>query len=158
MGLWFYTAPLWSAYSEKFHSNDFNWIKKTLYKSILLTFGLFILMIIVVINFEIILELWIGENNYYDKKLVIAIAILIGVRMWSGNFSTLLNGLGLTSLQMKLSIFTMIVNIPISIFFAKFLDLGLVGIAYGSSVSLALFALIAPFYTYNFIKSKDGNE
>ena len=156
--LWFYTAPLWSAYAEKFHQDNFKWIRKTLFKSILITLGLFVIMIIVLLNFEKILKLWLGENSYFDSNLVIAIVILIGLRMWSANFSTLLNGLGRTSLQMKLSIITMLLNIPLSIFLSINLNLGLLGIAYGTAISMSLFAVIGPFYTYNILKLVFKNE
>ena len=153
MVLWFYTAPLWSAYSEKFHKNDFNWILKMFKRSLGLSLGLFIVIITTFFNFEKILELWVGDNNYYDVNLVLSISLLISIRIWNGNFSTLLNGLGLTSLQMKLSIITMFINIPLSILLAKYLEMGISGIAYGSSISLSLFAVISPFYIYNYLKN-----
>ena len=52
----------------------------------------------------------------------------------------------------------MLLNIPLSIFLSINLNLGLLGIAYGTAISMSLFAVIGPFYTYNILKLVFKNE
>lgn len=154
--LWFYTGPLWSAYSEKYHKKDFKWIKMTFAKSIIISVILCVCLICSIYFFKNILEFWVNSSEYYDEKLVIAIAFIIMLRIWNGNFSTLLNGLSFTVIQKNTAIFSTVLNIPLSIFLVKYMDLGLNGIAYGSAISLGIFAVIAPFYTYKIIKRESS--
>jgi Na+-driven multidrug efflux pump len=148
----FYIGPLWSAYSAKYLEKDFDWIQKTIKKSLLITLFLYLCILITISVFNHILNIWIGNSDYYNFDLIVAIAIYVSVRLWSSNFSTLLNGLSLTHLQLKTSIAATLLNIPLSIYLVKYTSLGIAGIAYGSAISLSIFAVIAPFYTYKILK------
>lgn len=148
----FYIGPLWSAYSEKYYHKDFPWINNTLMKSILVTFVIYIFIGLSILLFSNILMIWFGNSDYYNEPLIIAIAIYIMVRLWSSNFSTILNGLSITVFQKYTSIIATIINLPLSIYLVKYTSLGIAGIAYGSAISLGIFALIAPFYTYRILK------
>jgi len=150
----FYTGPLWSAYSEMYHRSDFFWIKRTLKKSLIATFCIYIAVFFVAIFFEHILEVWLGSDDYYNQYLVVAVSMYIGIRLWSSNFSTLLNGLSVIKLQKYTSIVAAVINIPLSIYLVKYTDLGIAGIAYGSAASLGIFAVIAPFYTMRALNRK----
>ncbi|ELI6450335.1 oligosaccharide flippase family protein, partial [Photobacterium damselae] len=52
MILWLYTGPLWSAYSLKNIEGDFNWIKHTLKKTIILSFFLIFLILVTTILYK----------------------------------------------------------------------------------------------------------
>lgn len=150
----FYTGPLWSAYAEKFNKKDFSWIRQTLKKSLYITAFIYLVMVVTINVFPLILSLWLNDQSYYNGSLVIAIAIYISVRLWSSNFSTLFNGLSMTLFQKYTSIFATVVNIPLSIYLVNYSGLGIAGIAYGSAISLGLFAIIAPFITHNLFKKE----
>lgn len=151
---WLYVGPLWSAYTDKYHRGDFAWIVATCKKSILLACLLCVGIICSNIVFDDILNLWIGDKTYYNRALVVSVSALVAIRIWNSNFSTLLNGLGLTKLQMKTAIIATALNIPLSIYLVKYLDIGISGIAYGSTLSLSIFAFIAPFYSYKILKNR----
>lgn len=154
MLLWFYTGPLWSAYSVQYSEGKYNWIIDTLKKSLTLSFILFCGISVFVLIFENVVRIWTGDPGLYNKSLTFAVAIMISLRIWNGNFSTLLNGLSLTKVQMYTAIVATILNIPLSIYFVNNLGLGLAGVAYGSAVSLGIFSIIGPFYSYVFLSGK----
>lgn len=152
--LWFYTGPLWSAYSEKYYKKDFKWIKNTFIKSMLISLLLCLCLLFSTNYFKDILKIWVDSSEYYDEQLVSAIGFVIIIRIWNGNFSTLFNGLSMTLFQKYTSIFATVVNIPLSIYLVNYSGLGIAGIAYGSAISLGLFAIIAPFITHNLFKKE----
>jgi hypothetical protein len=46
-----------------------------------------------------------------------------------------------------------LINVPLSIYFAKFLGMGISGVILGTIVSLSLFAAIGPMQTYYILKT-----
>ncbi|ELA8120762.1 polysaccharide biosynthesis C-terminal domain-containing protein [Vibrio parahaemolyticus] len=153
MIMWIYLGPLWSAYTVKWNKEDYNWVFNKLNQSIKLSFFICSVMLGFSLIFNKVLYLWIGDDSLYNSKLVLSIFLLIGLRIWSGNFSTLLNGLGVVKVQMYCSIFSIILNIPISIILVKNYNFGIEGIAIGTVLSLAIFSIIGPIYVYRLRKT-----
>ncbi|EHU4794480.1 polysaccharide biosynthesis C-terminal domain-containing protein [Vibrio vulnificus] len=153
MIMWIYLGPLWSAYTVKWNKEDYHWVFNKLNQSIKLSFFICSAMLGFSLIFNKVLFLWIGDDSLYNSKLVLSIFLLIGLRIWSGNFSTLLNGLGLIKVQMYCSIFAIILNIPISIILVKKYNFGIEGVAIGTVLSLAIFSIVGPIYVYRLRKA-----
>ena len=58
--------------------------------------------------------------------------------MYSGIFSTIINGLGEIKVQMYLSIFSAFINIPLSVFLARNMGMLTTGIALGTLISILI--------------------
>ena len=58
--------------------------------------------------------------------------------------------------KLKHTLYTMmagaVINIPLSIFFAKTLSLGISGVILGTIVSLSIFAIVGPTQVYKILK------
>jgi O-antigen/teichoic acid export membrane protein len=152
--LWLYTGTLWSAYTDSYIRKDFVWIQRTLKRTISISFFLIIAMAIVAYNFDIILQLWVKTDFYYDPSLVLCIFLVVSLRIWNGNFSTLLNGVGKTLVQKNSGIVSTLVNIPLSIFLMRDMGMGSEGVALGTAFSLSLFAILGPVFTWKFINEE----
>ncbi|MCG6405531.1 polysaccharide biosynthesis C-terminal domain-containing protein [Vibrio fluvialis] len=152
--MWIYLGPLWSAYTVKWDKEDYNWVFNKLNQSIKLTVVICLAMLGFSLIFDRLLYLWIGDDSLYNSKLALSVFLLTGLRIWSGNFSTLLNGLGVVKVQMYCSIFAIILNIPISIILVKNYNLGIEGVAIGTVLSLAIFSIVGPIYVYRLRKIK----
>lgn len=68
-----------------------------------------------------IIDIWVGEIPFLDWDLIIVLAVFTLVLTWNNVFAIFLNGINETRLQMKTSIVASIINIPLSVFFVKFL-------------------------------------
>jgi O-antigen/teichoic acid export membrane protein len=145
---WVYIGPLWSAYTVQYSQGNHLWIKNKLKESIVVSLAIILAMACFSIFFSDILSVWMGSTKLYNPTLLISICCLVGLRIWSSNFSTLLNGLGLVKIQMYCSILAMFLNIPLSIYFVRYLKFDVEGIVYGTVISLLIFAIIGPVYTY----------
>jgi Na+-driven multidrug efflux pump len=81
-------------------------------------------------------------------------AIFIIISIWNNNYALFVNGIGKIKLQMYTAIIAGIINIPISVYFAKSLHYGSGGVILGTVVSLSIFAIVGPIQTYFLLKDK----
>ena len=145
-------APLWNAYSDAYHRQDFSWIKSVLKKQLLIWLILFASVIILIFLAPHIIYLWIGNNFHVDLKLTIAIAFFILITTWSNIFSYLLNAINILNIQIITSVIAMFINIPLSIILVKYFELGTYGVVLGTIISLSIFGIFGPIHTYKILK------
>ena len=90
----FVLTPLWPAYGESTTRGDVEWIKKTLKKSLVLSFVVTAPVVLILVVFGVpILHLWVGP------KVTPSSALLVGLGLW-----TLLTSLGAMSIYLVRSI------------------------------------------------------
>ena len=64
------------------------------------------------------------------------------------------NGVGKIKLQLYTALIAMIINIPLAIYFVKWLDLGLSGVVLANVVSLSLSAIALPIQVNQIIRKR----
>lgn len=144
-------APLWSAYSDAYHRNDYEWIKKTI-KNQLKIFILFIFATMILVTLaKPIIRLWIGDKLQVDNMLILSMGLFVIVYTWSNIFAYFINGVNKLNIQVYTSIIAIIINIPISIFIVKKLGAGSYGIVIGTIISLSFFAIFGSIQVYKII-------
>jgi len=145
-------APLWSAYSDAYHREDFAWIRKTI-KNQLKLYALFVLGTIVLIFLaKKIIYLWIGNSVQVDNMLIIAMGAFVLVFTWNNLFAYFINATNNLKIQIITSIIAMIINIPLSIFIVKKYNIGTYGIVIGTIISLLFFAVFGSVQSFKLIK------
>lgn len=131
-------TPLWSAVTDAYSKNDFNWIKNTIKKmqKIWILFaGATILMLIVS---PFVFKIWLGDKVSIPIFLSISWSLFVGLQTYNAIFVHFINGVGKLKLQLILTIFSIILNIPLSIFLAKYVNLGISGVILATSISVIL--------------------
>ncbi len=147
-------VPLWPAYSDAYHKNEFNWIRQTLLKQIK-NFSILTLLVIGMAGVgPLIVKLWIGEDFGLNYSLYLFMAMFVIVSMWSNVFAYFVNAIGALHVQLITAIIAAIINIPLSIYFAKALEMGLAGIVLGTITSLSLFAVFGALQVHKLIEKK----
>lgn len=147
-------SPLWSAYTDAYTKGDINWIKGVLRKLNLLLIPIIISVVILVIFARDIINLWVGPDIKFPSLLLILMGIYTIISVWNNIYAYFINGIGKIKPQLYSSILAAIINIPLSIYFAKHLSLGISGVILGTIFSLSLFAIVGPFQTISILKSK----
>lgn len=129
-------APFWSAYTEAYQKGDFDWIKNinTKLKKIWLIMTFLGLVLLFLSNF--IYRIWIGTDIYIPFLLSVVMFLYFAEFNLANIYFFFVNGVGKIKLQLIFYIITGILNIPLSIFFAKNLNLGVTGVILASSVCL----------------------
>jgi O-antigen/teichoic acid export membrane protein len=129
------TYTFWTPFTEAFVKKDFMWIKKTLNKlegiSLLLAAGVIVSALLV----NKIVFLWVGNAVKIPYTMTIALSLYAIINLFSSPYNMFINGSGKIRLQLYMAIFSMVVTIPLSIFFCKNLHFGPTGVTIAMVVS-----------------------
>jgi O-antigen/teichoic acid export membrane protein len=151
-------TPLWSAITKAFAEKDVEWLKRVLKR--LNQLNVLIIIAILVLNslFSFIIKVWIGDNVLIPKLMVYMFSLYTILIVFCNNHAYYFNGLGEIDFQLRIAIIQGIVNIPISIFFAKYLGMGNVGVILGTNITLLLAAATFPFRLNVLLKNMEIRE
>lgn len=152
------TVPLWSAYTDAYHRNDFPWIKHMLRKQLMIYGGIVLSVIAMVLLARPIIKVWVGSEVIVSFPLVVSMGLLMLVSTWNNIYGLVLGGLGKIRLGSIYTIFTALLNVPLSYYIAVKLDFGVSGIVLGTLVSIFISSIISPIQVYFFIYSKSKNN
>jgi O-antigen/teichoic acid export membrane protein len=137
-------APFWSGYTEAFIKDDIKWIKNVTNKIIMIWGALSIFVIIMVIISNFIYRIWIGSEIKVPFLLSIMMALFVVLANWNNIFAYFINGVGKIKLQFYISIFVAVINIPLSIIFAKNFNMGITGVITATCVCVFIGSIWTP--------------
>lgn len=134
MGFAIITTPFWTAYTDAYHKRDFDWIKRITKKLkifwLLLAFGVIGMLFFANTFYEI----WIGTQIKIPFILSASMACWVLISSWTSLFGNFLSGVGKIRLSLYHSFAMIIINIPLSVFLAKYLNLGSTGVIIGTCI------------------------
>lgn len=148
-------GPLWSAYTEAFTKGDIGWIRNILKKLNMLLIPLIIIVSILIFFAGDIIKIWVGPDIKFPYSLVVLMGVYTLVRIWNSNHSSFLNGISKINIQVCTATVGALINIPISVYCAKNLDMGISGVILGSIISLSIFSIIGPIQSYYVLNKAD---
>jgi O-antigen/teichoic acid export membrane protein len=149
-------SPYWSAITDAYAKNDFEWIKKTI-KSLNRIWGLCILLtLLLLIVYNPVLDFWIGSKIEISFLLAFQWALFICLQTYNNIYTIFLNGSGKIHLQMITGIITLVINLPLSIFFATYLNLGSAGVLLATNFSILSYVITRKIQ-YNKLVNKKAN-
>lgn len=146
--------PYWSSFTEAFKKNDLKWIKKSINN--LLKFWLILpfLLIIMIFFSELFFKFWVGNQVFVEFSLSISMAIYTLIFSLNMIFVFFLNGIGKIKIQLLISVLSLFINIPLSVFLAKNCNLGTSGVILATTVSILISAIVSPIQYYKIINLK----
>lgn len=132
MGFTIITAPFWTAYTDAYHKKDFVWIKR-ITRKLTVIWGLSIFGVIAMLIFsDVFYKLWIGDQIKIPFILSASMAAWVLISSWTSIFGNFLSGVGKIRLSLYHSFAMIIINIPLSVFLAKYLNMGSAGVIVGT--------------------------
>lgn len=146
------SAPLWSAYTDAYHRNDFEWIRQMLRKQLLIFAAIALAVFLLSLSAKKIIEVWIGSQLEVSSILIFFMGMLVLISSWNNIFAMFVNGIGEVRLQLYTSMVAMCLNIPLSIFFAKYTELSVTGVVAGTICSLLLAAVVLPLQVNRLVR------
>lgn len=142
-------APVWSNVTKLKAENNYDGIKNLVNKIYALC-GFFACgAILLMFMFKPISRLWLGQELNYSNGLILFGACYCIFSMWTNMNGTIANGLNILKEQMVMAIVQASVNIPLSIIFAEYCNLGNAGILLGTNFSLLISCIILPILIKN---------
>jgi O-antigen/teichoic acid export membrane protein len=144
MALSLVLTPFWSSVTEAYIQQDFQWIKKSMNNLMKISFLSILLTIFLIFISSYFYKLWIGDKVSIPKTLTITMAIYYSLNIFYTPFTYFINGTGKVKLQMYSIIITAIFNIPLSIFLARDLELGVTGVIVSTIICLLPHVILCP--------------
>jgi O-antigen/teichoic acid export membrane protein len=148
-------VPYWTALGDAYFKKDFLWIEATMKMLNKFWFALSGLLVCMLIISPWAYRIWLGEDLNIPPTLSVVMAIFVLVTTFSNLYVMLINGTGKIQLQFYMCIVIAIITIPLSLFFAEILGLGLTGIVIGNCVSLLLGPVINYIQYKKILSSSD---
>lgn len=147
-------TPYWSTMTEAYVKKDFEWIKTSMKNLFKISLGAIVLIFGMVIISPFIYKLWIGNKVEIPLSLTIYMAIFFALTIFYAPFTYFINGTGKIKLQMYSVITTSIMNIPLSIFLAKNVGLGVSGVIIATILCLIPHVILCPLQYLKIINNK----
>jgi O-antigen/teichoic acid export membrane protein len=147
-------TPFWSAYTEAFTNGDMKWIKASIKRLIMIWLAVVMGVVFLIGISKYFYLMWVGDKVHVPFLLSVFMGLFVIISTWNNIFAYFINGAGKIKLQMYYGIVAMIINIPVSIFFAKNLGMGSAGVILGTCVSLIIGSFLAPI---QYLKIINGN-
>ena len=148
-------APMWSAYTEAYNKNDIPWIKKNLKKMNYFIIILITIVVVLALFYKEIVLLWIGKKLPIQTSLVWAMGLYVIIVSWNNNHAFFVNAINKIKWQLYAYTIGAIVNIPLSIYFAKYMHLGNTGVVLATIISLSLFSVVGFIQTKQILANMD---
>jgi O-antigen/teichoic acid export membrane protein len=148
-------APFWSSITDAYHKQDFKWIRNSVSKLQKLWLIFFTITVIMLVSSNWVYSVWLrGKDIQVPFALSFAWALYVLMQTYNSIFVNFINGVGKVKLQVYTAIFSITMNIPLSVFFAKTLNLGVKGVIMGTMVSTLLSLILRPLQYYKIINNK----
>jgi Na+-driven multidrug efflux pump len=122
--------------------NNWLWIKRAIKSLNLLLIPFTVLIVFAVAFFDDITSIWLGRVIDYAPYLIASLGAYCFLQMYNAIYSTIFAGIGAINLQLVLSLLSAIVNIPLSIFFAKNCGLGPTGVCLATVLGFVVGAVV----------------
>ena len=135
--------PFWSAYTEAYVKGDTDWIIRTNKKLIRIWQVMSVGGLGMLAVSELFYRIWVPMVEV-PFLLSCFMYVFVVIFAYGNIFVMFINGVGKVKLQMAFSIFGGILNIPLSILFAKHLGMGTSGVIFASTICMLFGALLGP--------------
>lgn len=142
-----FISPIWSKVTLEASRKHYEYIKKIIKRLSLLVIPICGVIVILMVIFQDLSNWWLGKVLYYEKGLILSMGIFIALNIYSSIYSSILNGMGVLNVQLFVSVFIAILNIPLSIFLASFCGMGVTGVIVASNICLIISTLTVVFQT-----------
>lgn len=148
------TAPYWSAFTEAYTKNDMVWVKQATLKIIKLWFIVVAGILLMLLFSNNAYQLWIGNRLAIPFNLSMIMALWVIVSTSTMIFANFLAGVNKIQLSLYHAVFVSIVNIPLSIFFAKNLAMGSSGVILATLIGIVPRAIFQPIQYWKIVNGK----
>jgi O-antigen/teichoic acid export membrane protein len=133
-------TPFWSAFTEAYTKNEYEWIKNTLAKINKLWLGLSLCTVVLTALSPWLYDMWVGKSISMPLSLSIAMCFYIITLIWQAIHVQFLNGIGKVKLQLYLGIATSVINIPLSVLLGRLI--GVAGIPLANAIIFVVMGVV----------------
>lgn len=148
-------TPFLSRYTVEESNCNYKWIRRSFIYQVGLWAICFLGMIVLSFSLNYIYNIWLGGNVNVPFSLAFTMCFTMASMMLTSIFSNFLNGIGHIDLQLVVSAISAVINIPLSVFFAKNVGLGTTGVCLATLICQLLGCVFLPLDTFRFIRRRE---
>ena len=130
------TNPYWSAYTDAYQRGDLEWVRQATRQQLLMWGGVAAVLLLMLLIADPVYRIWLDGNLEIPFSLSLSMGGWVLLSAFTTIFGNFLNGLGKVRLSMLHSVVFMLLNIPLSVFLAGYLELGPKGVILGTFLSV----------------------
>jgi O-antigen/teichoic acid export membrane protein len=147
-------APFWSAFTEAYIKEEFDWIRNSM-KKLVIVWGLISVVTVFMIIFSnFVYNIWVGSSIKIPFILSIFTGLFVIIANWNNIFGYFINGVGKVRIQLYYAVFVSILNIPLSVFLAKNVGMGITGVIISTNICLIIASIWSPMQYLKIINKK----
>lgn len=133
-----FISPIWSKITVISTQHDYIGIKILLKKLNILMIPISMIILFFIVGFRDISYIWLRRELVYAPGLILCVGIFIFLNIYSSIYSAVLNGMGILNLQLYVSVFISIINIPLSIYFCTHYKFGVTGVILATIICMLI--------------------
>lgn len=154
IGFGLLVAPFWSSFTEAYTNKDFNWIKGSVHKVLRIWFAVPFVVALMLFLSDYFYSFWIGDAVRIPFQLSLVMGIFVTMVTYNMIFSQFINGVGLLKLSLVTATISMTLNIPLSILFGSYFNLGSTGVILATCVCMSYSLILKPLQYKLLINNK----
>jgi len=145
----------WSALTDALVKQDFKWIKSKMKIFNIIFILLCIGLVIFYFLFDFVIKIWIGDKVINSSSMLnINMVIYFAILAFASVYMYVINASGKLQVQTISYIIIALINIPLSIFFVKYFNMGASGVILASSICILILAVLMPIQYSKIINNK----
>jgi len=122
------TATYWSAFTDAYTRGEMTWISNAIRKLEYITYLLMGMVVVSTLISGNMFHLWLGDSVHVPVSMRTVMCIYALISLISAPQHIFLNGTGKVRLQLYSAIFSIVMTVPLALFFCKVLHLGPEGV------------------------------
>ena len=122
------TLPYWSTFTEAYVKKDMDWIRKSIRKLNLFSLVLVTSLLISWAVSDHAVRFWVGDRVSIPSSLKLALVVNITIQLLAAPYNIFINGVSKIRLQLYVAIISILITIPLSVFFIQVLGTGPSGV------------------------------
>ena len=153
-----FLAPFWSASTEAYLKNDYQWIKNGIKRYNQLNLLLFVISCLMLFFSQDVFTLWLGKGTVQiDYSLCLWGFIYFNIYIFGGKYVNFLNGISALRIQFLASIISPFLYVAAAIFLIKYYHMGVSSLFIASAIANFNGLILAPLQYYMVLtKNKKG--
>jgi O-antigen/teichoic acid export membrane protein len=146
--------PYWPLFAEWFATNKTFEIKQTMKRLLGIWLIVALIAIIMLILANPVYRVWVGPKISVPFLLSLGMCLFCIISGWGSVYATFINSTNKLRLQLYSCVVTGIINIPVSVFLAKYTSLGSAGVIFGTCVCLLIGGIWAPVQYHRLVNNR----
>jgi O-antigen/teichoic acid export membrane protein len=149
-------APFWSAFTEAYLKQDFDWIKRAMRNLKRISIAGALLIVLMIFVADPVYSIWIGKSVNVPFSITLYQGIFFIINSLAMPYVFFINGTGKIFAQTLIAIFGIIMFVPLALLFARYYNMGIPGIILASVVCNLPMIIIYPIQYRKLLEKSDA--